>query len=191
MTTDELPIFHAAYTNDLDTIRHELTGGVDPNTQHPRAGTTPLEMACKGDALDAIRLLIEFGADPSLATTRKSRVDGRIFKDMTPLMHVKSTAAAQILLDAGAAIDAADGKGCTPLVHAVNKYDVDMVRYFIKRGANVHIQVIYDKKHLSLPAYIDKKAAFWRTLPTSDAIQQCLQDLTVIRQIISTSAMSP
>ena len=44
----------------------------------------------------------------------------------------------EILLDAGAEIEACDGDGETALVKSVKKNHVDIVRYLIERGANVN-----------------------------------------------------
>lgn len=187
MAIDDQPIFHAAYINDLARIRAEVASGVDPNARHTRAGTTPLELACKGNALDAIKLLIELGANPSLAATKTSRVSGRVFEGTTPLMHVRSTEAAAMLLDAGAELEAKDGAGSTPLAHAVAGYDVVLVRYFIARGASFDTHLELDGKSWSLIGYIDAKVAFWEALPESEATRVKLDTLVLMRAVLKES----
>jgi Ankyrin repeats (many copies) len=48
-----------------------------------------------------------------------------------------ATAAARLLLDAGALVDARDPAGGTPLMHAAHRHDVPMMELLLARGADV------------------------------------------------------
>lgn len=71
-------------------------------------GDTLLHFAVTADSLDAVRALLELGADP-----RKTTRDG-----LTPLHLAGSVAVVGALLAAGAVVDARDVEGATPLHRA-------------------------------------------------------------------------
>ncbi|RMG64302.1 MAG: ankyrin repeat domain-containing protein [Bacteroidetes bacterium] len=56
----------AAERGDLDLMRYHLRLGVDPNYQHPEFLPTPLIEAARYNQPEAVRLLLEFGADPEI-----------------------------------------------------------------------------------------------------------------------------
>lgn len=150
MKNAEDDIFDAAYKNDFERISRLINQGLDPNDQHVRAGTLPLQVACQADALDAIHALLEGGADPRKCFTRKSRVDGRIFERHVPLMYATSVEAARILIDAGAHLDDADGRGWTPLVYAAHAGNVQLFDFYVERGARLDVLFDYDGRRVSL-----------------------------------------
>jgi len=131
-----IDIFEAAWKNDPEGILAAVANGADVNAQHVRAGSVPLQLACSADATAAIKALLECGANPSRVFTWISRVDGREHRDKTPLMYVESCEAAQLLLNAGASVNAADGRGWTPLVCAAHAGDAKLVGLLIERGAD-------------------------------------------------------
>jgi ankyrin repeat protein len=136
-------------------IRAAIAGGEDPNGQHARAGTIPLQLACQGNALDAIRELLSAGADPSRKFNRLSRVDGRFFGAHTPLMYVDSKEAAALLLDAGANLDARDAIGRTPLACAIQKGNTVVFEYLMARGARTDGLIEIDGRSLTLLELVD------------------------------------
>jgi ankyrin repeat protein len=103
-------LLKAANTGDGVAVARLLAAGVDPNTS--MAGRTPSGKACQTTALcqaaghgqlEAARLLLDAGADPSRANG-----DGR-----TPLMHTAvkgQLAVLRLLLARGAVVDTADPK---------------------------------------------------------------------------------
>jgi len=116
-----IDLFKAAYANDVAKVSLAIAEGQDANAQSQRAGTIPLQLACQGNALDAIKVLLAAGADPNRRFTRTSRVDGRVFAAHVPLMYVTSAEAADLLLNAGADINAMDADGNSPLMSAIQK----------------------------------------------------------------------
>lgn len=122
-----------------------LDAGGDIATVHPRRGT-PLHMACA--ARDAnpliVRALIAAGADVHskfagygpLAHRLASGLDG----DMQPIHYAASAgnvASVQLLLDAGADIEAATRNGIRPVDNAVLTMRKDVLLLLIGAGADI------------------------------------------------------
>jgi len=81
----------------------------------PRGSWTPLMYAARQGAVDAVRALLDAGADPDLADPEGS----------TPLLLAIDNAhydVALLLIEAGASPDASDVTGTTPLYAAVNMH---------------------------------------------------------------------
>jgi ankyrin repeat protein len=102
--------------------------GADVNHALPETGETPLHSAlCKTSPIynDVLKLLLANGADPNRATKVGVETDS-FMRDIrtrgeTPLHRAAAFAneeAIQMLLDAGAAVDAKDANGDTPLTWA-------------------------------------------------------------------------
>jgi ankyrin repeat protein len=104
----------AAVGNDSDTIRLALEAGVDPSAASV-TGITALFMAVYHANLPAVQLLLSKGA----------RVDA--VADMP---------------NAGANVNARDGRSMTPLMFAVAKNDQDpaVIRLLLERGADTTVQ---------------------------------------------------
>ena len=119
----------AAYHGHWRLCEFLIEQGADPNHADPATGETPLHLAlCKPNrpAYDlVVRALLAGGADPNRAT-RPAAETGAFMRDCrtrgeTPLHRAAafgSEEAIQLLLDAGAAVDARDMNGDTPLAWA-------------------------------------------------------------------------
>jgi ankyrin repeat protein len=153
----------------LDVARRLLEHGADPNARLEKqspyrakldrgndvmlgGGTTPFLRAAKAGDLPAMRLLLEHGADPSLAPTRNG---------ITPLMaaaglgtteqdttgryktQTQSIEAIQLLLDGGADVNAASSDGRTALHGAALQGYDDVIKYLAAHGADLQAK---DKK---------------------------------------------
>ena len=93
------------------------------------AGATPLIVASAGGHLEAVRLLLEAGADKD-----KASQDGG-----TPLLHAARDGhleVAQLLLRAGADKDKADRDGYTALIYAASEGYLEVVRLLLEAGAD-------------------------------------------------------
>ena len=144
--------------DSLDLLRNLLAAGADPNarvvrklwfspTSHDRgwvdfAGSTPFWRAAHSTDIEAMRILVEAGADPNLTTAAGA----------TPLMVAAGVgwmgnftqnapdsfmAAVRYCLDLGNDINAADRRGYTALHGAASRGDMELVRYLIDQGARV------------------------------------------------------
>lgn len=184
MNENERALFAAAYGNDVEALAREIRAGADPNAQHPPAGTVPLQLACEANALDAIRFLLENGANPSLSFSRQSRVDGRWFLNWTPLMFALSVEAADLMVHAGADLEAQDGQGWTALVHAIRGKDVPLVSFFLEHGASTAVQPRLSDRLMNLLEFLEDDVTFLTGLPASAVIEQRLDALATIRGLL-------
>ena len=130
-----LAIHDAALRGDVEGIRSELDAGVDVDLRTLRMepwvdGATPLMFACYGGHTDAVRYLIESGADVTATDARAG----------TPLDWALSGSwnGIQLLIDAGADVDARDQRGWTALMTAAVYGRPSQVAALIEAGADVH-----------------------------------------------------
>ena len=110
----------------LDAIRDLLGAGVEVNAQD-KQGTTALAYAAALKQRDAVDLLLDAGADPTLATN----------EGMTPLHMAVDPDVARTLLDAGADPNARANYDQTPLMFAALRGPAELIRTLIGRGADV------------------------------------------------------
>src|SRR5262245_59975626 len=143
-------LFECAYENDVDGLHRALAAGAVANDAPPRAGTLPLQLACQGNAIAAVKALLDSGATAAAVLTRAPRVDGRIFANHSPLMYAESVEAAKLLLDAGADLEVADERGWTALVCAAHAGNLALVRYLLERGASASVQPAYLRERKDL-----------------------------------------
>ncbi|MFN3844146.1 MAG: ankyrin repeat domain-containing protein [Rehaibacterium terrae] len=120
----------AAVHVDLRLLRALIAAGVDLNLAH--AGLTPLLAATRDSwhgRVEAVMTLLANGADPRVVDA-----DGN-----TPLHHAaRSTdpGVAALLLDAGAALDAVNHEGLSPLGVACAAGNWRLAKFLIERGAH-------------------------------------------------------
>ncbi len=144
--------------DSLDLMRDLLAAGADPDarllrklwfspTSHDRgwvdfAGSTAFWRAAHSTDIEAMRILVEAGADPNLATDAGA----------TPLMVAAGIGwvgnftqnapdsfleAIRYCLELGNDINAADSRGYTALHGAAGRGDSEMVRYLVEQGARI------------------------------------------------------
>ena len=141
----------AAYGNDVETIRLILDAGVDVNVAGV-TGVTPLLGASYNGNAAAVRLLLSKGAKanavaamPTLFPLDQPKSGPIALSEITPLLAAAATAPVELvtaLLDAGADVNAKDGRGMTPLMMAVatNHQNAAVIRLLLARGADVTLQ---------------------------------------------------
>mmetsp|Transcript_97428 Transcript_97428/g.172553 ORF Transcript_97428/g.172553 Transcript_97428/m.172553 type:complete len:146 (+) Transcript_97428:104-541(+) len=100
----ENPLHTAACNGDTDLLRELLAAGHDPNLPNFRE-TPPLHMAVEAGVLDAVRVLLEHGADVNCVHGARG----------TTAAHVAAGSGLaevlQLLLEAGADVDARNSWG--------------------------------------------------------------------------------
>jgi ankyrin repeat protein len=155
------PITVQEKTSYLDLMKALMEHGADPNARLKKqvwfralpdnstwvdaAGATPFWRAAQSDDLAAMRLLVEHGASPWLATTQGD----------TPLMVAVGLgwalnfsrnapdswmAAAKYCIDLDSDVNAVDEKGYTALDGAAFRGDNEMVQFLVKNGAKVDVK---------------------------------------------------
>jgi ankyrin repeat protein len=156
-------IYQAIRSNDLGALRALITKeNIDAKDA---AGLTPLVEAVAFGSPDAVRLLINAGAnvqtasdagitplhvawrDPSIARLlldRGANVNAASAAGATPLFVAASAngtaPVVSLLLDRGARVDASENRGVTPLIAASSVGNSDVARLLIAHGANVNAQ---------------------------------------------------
>src|SRR5262249_23205210 len=128
-----LSLFESAALGLTDQVRTWLAG--NPGAQHAFShdGFTALHLAAFFGHLDATKILLEHGSKVSEPARNQTFAQA-----VTPLHSAlggRSTAAAQLLVDHGADLNARDGAGNTPLHSAAFTNNLEMVKLLLARGA--------------------------------------------------------
>ena len=127
----ELDLFEAAALGDVPRLRELLEVGADPNEFAPD-GFTPLTLAAFFKRPAAVRLLLERGAD----------VHQRARNEQIQVLPIHSAAAdggsveiVQMLLDAGADVNAEQPGGFTAIDAARQEDNAELEQLLLERGA--------------------------------------------------------
>jgi len=117
----------------VDAVRFLLDHDADVDAED-NDRSTPLHVISRHGNVEAARLLLERGA----------RVDARDNDDSTPLhfaLRGKNVEVARLLLEHGASINVWNKEGQTPqhllLAMGDERLDIDIIRFFLERGADV------------------------------------------------------
>ena len=119
----------AAESGDPDRVVGLLSLGAPVDATRGDGGATPLLLASKGAHASTVSVLLEHGADPSVAKANGS----------TPLFAAAAANADEViwlLHQAGAVIDAPNAHGVTPLHVAAQKDHLLSVRALLNLGAD-------------------------------------------------------
>lgn len=123
-------IHFAAFTNNSALLRLIIEQHNVPVDSADRDNRTALGYAVRGSALEALQLLISYGADVNYVERTRDTC-------FTPLMYARD-AILEKLLDNNANIEAqCTLTGQTPLICAIRRRDKTVVQTLIDRGANL------------------------------------------------------
>lgn len=127
----EVDIFTAAALNNANRLAMALRGRRDAVNSHSPDGWTPLGLAAYFGAESSARLLLATGADLALRSTNPS--------GNTPLHAAvagKRHRLVELLIEAGADINATDANGWTPLNLAAREGVTRTIDYLLAHGAD-------------------------------------------------------
>jgi beta-lactamase regulating signal transducer with metallopeptidase domain len=129
-------LMRAAVEGDLEGINELINAGANVNANIARgAAPSPLIGAAgEGGHLEAVRLLLDRGADPNLALGGEG----------TPLIAAAReghTDILSLLLDRGAIIDQTAPRSGNALIQASQNGRLDVVKLLVARGADVNARV--------------------------------------------------
>jgi ankyrin repeat protein len=136
--------------NDLVTIRRMLDAGLDVNSAD-LVGSTPILASVYHGNLEAVKLLLAKGASAKPVALMPGLFDGGHPKSgplalaSVALLHPAATSGSadmvRTLVEAGADVNARDGRSMTPLMLAVARADQDaaVIRLLLDHGADVSL----------------------------------------------------
>ncbi len=134
-------ILNAAEDGDAAKIRELVAAGVDPDASYLADGQTPLHRAAREGQLEAMKALLELGADPNRGDNYGSTAlhhavcgDYRKHWDTGAPYHE----AARVLVEHSANVNAAKERGVTPLHLAAARNDVQTAKLLLAHGADVN-----------------------------------------------------
>uniref|UniRef100_A0A831XMX8 Ankyrin repeat protein n=1 Tax=Geobacter metallireducens TaxID=28232 RepID=A0A831XMX8_GEOME len=127
--TDFTPLMFAASTGHGDTVRLLLARGADVNALS--LGRSALVFAVMNRHPEVARLLLDKGANPAVTIDDTPLVTMAI-RDGVPEL-------ARLLIAGGAPVNAVDGEGKTPLMHACEHGDLPTVKALLAGGGDVNI----------------------------------------------------
>lgn len=141
-----LPNLHdSAKEGNLEAIRELLGPELDVNTVDKKFGKTPLCWAAEYGQLEVVKLLLNHGADFSLAD-----LIGR--KPLLWAARYGYKRVVQLLLDRGDSVDSKDKNGRTPLSLAAREGHMDVVKLLIKYGDEIDSEDVKKQTPLSFAA---------------------------------------
>ena len=136
---EEMDIWMAAATGNLETIKEHLAAGADINSKAPSIGVTPLMAAAITGQTDAAKLLLDQGAKPNI----KSDKDGATALHMAAFFgHVDIVKA---LLDKGADIKALNNRSETPLDTVSADWSEELEGFYRVLGGALKLELDLDK----------------------------------------------
>ncbi|MEM1221289.1 MAG: M56 family metallopeptidase [Verrucomicrobiota bacterium] len=129
---DETSLVRAAAKNNLEKINRLLDAGVNINCVSAKKPDTPLVVAARFGKIEAVRLLLERGAEVDLP-----RHPGW---DYTALCLAKDVPTAELLKSYGANVHAKLYKRDVSILTYVARWnDVDQVHWFLNQGLDPHM----------------------------------------------------
>jgi ankyrin repeat protein len=126
------PIHDTAKTGNLGELNRLIGAGVDVNAKI-KGGWTPLILAAGNGQIEAVRLLLQAGADANAET------EGEKYTALIIALVRGYAQAVKLLIEAGADVNAQlqDEWGYTALMFASEKGDEELVKILIEAGANI------------------------------------------------------
>lgn len=146
----QTPLMVVARSNHVETAKLLLKHGADVNATEQWKGQNAVIWAAAQSQPEMLKLLLEAGGDPNSRSminprerqiSQERRFQWRPAGGMTALVYAAREGClecAQLLVEAGADIDAGDAENVTPLLVAVINMRFDTAKYLVEAGANVN-----------------------------------------------------
>jgi ankyrin repeat protein len=129
-TADEQKLFAAIKNNDLATLRAVVESGVNINCLSQDEGRTPIILAILDNRIDAVKYLLNMGADPAISDNWGNAICSAALYHRPEIM--------QLLMDSGADPNTKTKDGTPVLLFAVSENHVETVKVLIAAGADVN-----------------------------------------------------
>ena len=139
---DELTVFEAAAFGRLDRLRQIIDEDPSLANAFSDDGFTALHLAIFGGQEEAMRVLLERGADPNVLSTS----DIAKVPPLGTAAFVRSVPLARLLLDSGADPNGRGEGGFTALHSAAQNEDEELARLLLERGADPSLTADDGKK---------------------------------------------
>jgi ankyrin repeat protein len=130
-------MFSAAWDNNVELmdLLYQYGGEVDlPSGKH---NVTPLVPACQENAFDAVKFLVDKGADANQRIVAAG--------NQSPIRFACKTgnvALVTFLLENGAQLEDTPDDGITPIIQAARSDHYDLVKFLIDQGADVNAYAV-------------------------------------------------
>lgn len=127
--------FESARTGNVEILKRELDNGAQIDLSEPKSTLTALHFAAQEGHLDAVRLLLERGAN----------INSKNFRSSTPLMLASRAGHLEIvrlLVEKGADLEIVDGRDETALFLAAESGHVEVVKLLVAHGAKLNVRNI-------------------------------------------------
>jgi ankyrin repeat protein len=131
----ELGVLEAAGTGRADRLRELLDADPEARDVRTPEGFTPLGLAAFMGGADAVRVLLDHGADPDDDADNQFGV-----RPVNAAAAAHDHETMRLLLEAGADPDAQQKGGFTPLHEAAHSDDVEMARLLLEHEADPGIE---------------------------------------------------
>ncbi len=144
----ETILMTAARTGNVDVLRALLKHDARVETRDGFYGETALIWATAADHAEAVRVLLDAGADRNARSAsaefarRNAGLTRLSLGQWTPLMYAareNAMNAGRVLLDRGADVNLTDPDGATALVLAIINYHYDFAAMLLDRGADPNL----------------------------------------------------
>lgn len=127
-------LIYASYRRDMQAVQSFLNDGYSPNSPN-EVGYTPMMGAVRGENVEALCLFLSQGGDAQTADHRGFTVLHWAV-GQPPIDPIKQLACVQMLVKAGAKVNACDKSGCTSLMNAAWFGCTEVVCELLRHGAD-------------------------------------------------------
>jgi ankyrin repeat protein len=136
----------ATLLGDRAKVASAASQGVPVSARSPMDGYTALHFAASRGDVEAVRQLLDLGADPDVLADRNASVL------LTALVHRAPRALLDLLVAGGATVDVPNHRGFGPLHAAAEIDDPESVPWLVAQGANLETRTDHGHTPLHIAA---------------------------------------